>query len=463
MEGWRGERAFVAEQKKVIAEYESITPVPLLLVPDDQNFFAAPVFDGFCRPSSQLKGVVAAEFAARFPHSKYVSMHYPVMKLTQREVPTVDGKPDAAQWAAAEIKAGGVRPAGMSDAGWLHASLLPDKTVEGMVAALCRKEAVMLPLHEDNLAMGRALGQGIHGCVPEVKDGLFFLRALGQRALIAAEAGRGREARELVEVMSRFARGGERGGYLVWALMGVAFADTAVGTLEAGLRTRCWGEGDLAVLAECFARVDEERMVLRALQYEAFYYLSFPREEVVAAMQSANMMGAGSGGKGAWRWGSPRQMWSRLCVHTAMSGGEGILLGNFATLGGWWRLVMGPDGPGDDLAKMVPKFSAGMRHVESEMEEWGSPQKVMASMAMPAMGNVLEGTLEAQVRRRLALGAIAVERFILQHGARPELRRGLPLDPWKPGTEVSYEAGPGGTGEYEIKAGDGKKIWKVGR
>ena len=457
-ENWHGQRALEKQRRLWVAEYgemkwEDLTPAR---VPDEENFFAAPVFEtfvasntpGFSEYSPDAK---AHQAALAMPHARFLHMQAPKLKMCDGIVPESTTAPglktlDISAWANEQQKGGKSPTTGTSDAAWLHASMPDDATVRGLVEALSRPQSAILPQAADRMALVRNLKDP--GAIPLLSfSGCWDLcKHLTLRARAAARAGDGASARNLTEVISRLQEGISKSTSLSGHICGSAIEVFLLDAVAEGLATKCWNDADLQILAARLDRVDEEKSLLAALTNESFCVHMLPVEDVSARVRRD------LGGRSNWDWEKFRKDPDRLMLWLATSGPVGWYSANLAQhLRLWQRLLM-PDGSGDDLRTLSGKMSIGIQEIETESKGMKSPRDIVSRHLLPNLGDMPKRAMEHQTRRRQLLMAIAAERFALAHGQYPataeamvpDLLAEIPNDPYQPGTPLRYETGTAG-------------------
>jgi hypothetical protein len=465
-ENWHGRRAYQEQLALFHAEYGDMkwSDFAPPRIPDDENFFAAPVFETFvvkeprARPprrdgqtEEQYEYYRKADaLADALPHGRFLRMKLPEIKTVPSgqvpELPPQEGIAflDLPQWVEEETKAGRQLPGGQTPAQWLRASLPEDATVNGFLAALSRKQAGVLPHRSDVRAIGEQLNDPAVIPIPAV-SGLFGnSKVIGLRARAAARAGDGDAARQHCEVLWLLAEGYSSSGTLVGTLVGLALTGVANTATTEALACRCWTEADLVILRDRLLRVDEERTTFTGLLLEGFGWHFWPGDikewhrKAMAEMPAFRIKT-----EGLYLW---------TCAH----GPDGWIDANLAHHLRWWRTLMMPDGPGDDLQALHHKLSANMESVMKDTHSGfiagiPSPRKVWAAISIPAMSGIASSALQHQTRRRQLLLAIAIERHFLAKGTLPQKAEDLvpafldaiPGDPHAPGTPLRWEAGTG--------------------
>lgn len=452
-ENWHGPRALTEQRRLWVEEYgemkwDDFTPPR---VPDAENFFAAPVFETFVLPGTpnfpkDSRYIKAHEAAQAMPHARFLHMKFPELKMCEGFVPDKTSAPglktlDVAAWAAEQRKAGKApATAGASDAAWLHASMPEDETVSGFVAALSRPRSALLPHTADRWAIGKELKDPAAIPLPAFSQCLQVVTKLSLRARAAARAGDAVTARNLTEIISRLQTGFATSSSMVGHLVAAAMEGPLLDAVSEGVAVKCWQDADLSLLAASLEKVDEEKPLFNALNLEGFGLHMWPREDVVVWLQEA--------------FGRSFRLNKFLADPSSifLYGPVGWTSANLANHLLWWRMLMIPNGPGDDLLALSKKLSSGQQAIQEMYKATASPRDILARMALPAMSNIAESALHLQTRRRQLLLAIAAERFALARGNYPataaelvpDFLPAIPSDPSKPGNPLRYESGTPG-------------------
>lgn len=457
-ENWRGRKFLAQELTRWTAEYGDITQLPAFLpaVPDDSNFFAAPVFETFVvtrTPPPPAPGAAGAAYAEKvrslteaLPHARFLNVAFPTISMApgtveEKEICPGFSLPDVEAWARDREKSGLPRPTWLTDAQWLH-SLMPwDPTVGGLVAALSRPESQFLPTAEALHSIGEQMEDPAAIPIPSMSG--FFSRCgdLALRARAAAAAGDGVTARELCEVLLRFAEGPSRSRSLIMMLMGIALEGEALKAISAGVGAQCWGVEDLVRLSNQLERLDEEKLIRRGLYSEAFWLHRQPIGKT--------------------------RSWFRRIIHfpsevdgfftfISVQGPSGWIDSNVANHLHQWGTMLTPDIPGDDLVYLNGKMKQGLAGNLNWYARPSSPRDLFAKILMPAISGVPQRALEIQTLRRQLLLAIALDRYSIQNFLQnkifpppgeelvPRFISAIPGDPWAPGKPLRYQTGETG-------------------
>lgn len=458
-ENWHGPRALTEQRRLWVEEYgemkwDDFTPPR---VPDAENFFAAPVFETFVMPGTpsfpkDSRYIKAHEAAQAMPHARFLHMKFPELKMCEGLVPDKTTAPglktlDVAAWAAEQRKAGKAPDTtGTSDAAWLHASMPEDETVSGFVAALSRPRAALLPHTADRWAIGKELKDPAAIPLPEFRQCFQVVTKLSLRARAAARAGDAVTARNLTEVISRLQTGFATSSSLVGHLVAAALEGPLLDAVSEGVAVKCWQDADLSLLAASLEKVDEEKPLFNALNLEGFGLHMWPREDIVVWLRDVY------GSSRDWQSGSPEFRMEAAIGWISWNGPAGWTSANLSNHLLWWRMLMIPNGPGDDLLALSKKLSSGLRAIQEISKTTVSPRDILARMALPNMSGIAQNALQLQTRRRQMLLAIAAERFALARGNYPataaelvpDFLPAIPSDPSKPGSPLRYESGTPG-------------------
>lgn len=467
-ENWQGRRALAEQRALWIAEYgdlkwQDFAPPH---IPDEENFFAAPVFETFVvkNPPPRLYAAGTTpelrtyydkchELAAALPHGRFLQMRFPEVKMCPGDLMETDAGEglrflDIAGWAKARRAAGESPPPGLTDAQWLHASMPEDETIRGFTAALTRKRAGILPNATERWKIGEQLNDP--GAIPinALSNVFDAVTKISRRAAAAARAGDGRTARELNQILWRLSEGFGSASTLVGTLVALAVLEPANRAISEGLAAGCWQEADLAALAESLSVIDEEKTVRTGLYLEGFGLHMWPGElnPWLRKVFSTH----------------PLKDWEGWCFRLIAWGPEGWLDTNKATMLRWWRETLTPDTPGDDLLALQKKMSESQKRQSERFGGTLSPRSIIAAMQYPAMSGIADNALKHQTRRRQLQLAIAIERYTLARGNPPpdaaallvpDFLPAIPGDPWQPGTPLRYEPGRDGIRYRILSAG----------
>ena len=450
-ENWHG-RAELAEQRAAWqAEFGEMKLEDFISesVPDEENFFAAPIFEQWTvapsdpGPNLSARQIERRKAEAAMPHARFLQMKCPGLPSTefteidkQQTLPGLETL-DFTAWAKKDIPSRPARPSGMTDAQWYVAVMPPSEVVDGLKAALARSRSQWLPTSKERMAVSKALDDPFATPIPAVSNLFELSQGLMTRARAAARAGDGPQARELIEITWRFVEATTEGESLVHALVGSALEGMAVEAMAEGIATQCWSAEDLKHLMNRMQLINEERMIRQGLFREAFHTQLWPVEKIRASIKRnfAEDKRSQSGPLRAWSWGP-----------------EGWLDANLAQLLKWWSQILSPDLPGDDLVYLDLKMNAGTAALRSERAYTSpNPRQIMAAMAIPALTNIAGSALQNQTRRRQLLLAAAVERFQLAEHRLPKDATELvpnylteiPGDPSAPGKPLTYISGEG--------------------
>lgn len=455
-ENWRGRKFLTQELARWTAEYGDITQLPAFLpaIPDDSNFFAAPVFETFVvtrPPPPPAPGAAGAAYAQKvrtlteaLPHARFLNVAFPTISMApgtaeEKEISPGLLLPDFAAWARDREKSGLARPTGLSNAAWLHSLMPDDPTVNGLVAALSRPESQFLPTAEALDSIGEEMEDPAAIPIPAMSG--FFSRCgdLVLRARAAAAAGDGQTARELCEVLLRFAEGPGSSRSLIMILVGTALEGEALKAISAGVGAQCWQDKDLVQLANQLERLDEEKLIRRGLYSEVFWLYRQPIEKtrswfrrVVQFPSSGNV--------------------EAIYIFSALHGPSGWIDSNLANHLHQWGTMLTPDVPGDDLVYLNDKMKQGLAGNRDWYAQPPTPRDLFAKILMPQLSGVPQRALENQTLRRQLLLALAVERYFLQNKFLPPVSdelvprfiQSIPGDPWAPGKHLRYETGETG-------------------
>lgn len=471
-ENWHGRREYKEQLALFRAEYGDMkwSDFAPPRIPDEENFFAASVFETFVVPSQPIdtkmrqNGETDEEHAARIalmnrtrtltdalPHARFLNLRIPSIKGSSPDsFPTLPEKEgvaflDTTAWAKAESAGGKIRPQGGSDAQWLHASQPEDETVKGFIAALSRPKAGVLPAVADLTKIGDELENPYATPIHAVSGCFGCVRSLGLRARAAAQAGDLTAARQLCEVQWLIAEGYGSNPVLVGALVALAVEGEANAATTTALACRGWSEADLARLQRRLSAIDEEQTLFGAFYAESFRLHTWGGD--LHRFLEENQRGF-----------APLSMKSggKVAVWLYLHGPSGWMDTNLAAHLRWWRQLMVPRTAGDDLLAVHHKLEAGLGPVMTEVAKTGlptvaglmpSPRTIWAGILMPAFSNVFSNAIQSQTRRRQLLLAIAIERHLLAKGALPQQPADLvpafidaiPGDPWQPGTPLRWE------------------------
>ena len=465
-ENWHGRRDYEEQIALFKAEYgdmkwHDFTPPR---VADEENFFAAPVFETFVvkeprRPPARGAGQSEEvynyqrkcdELADALPHGRFLRMKTPEIKTVPcgwvGELPPEEGIAflDLKTWVQEEAKAGKQKPGGMTDIQWLQASLPEDETVQGFIAALTRKKASLLPHAADRWAVGEKLNNPM--AIPlNSWSGVFEpARRIALRARAAARAGDGLAARQHCEVLWLLAEGFGNAHTMVGSLVALALTGVVNTATTEALACRCWTEADFVILRDRMQRIDEERWVFTALNLEGFGRHLWPGDNKDWIRRGSRKFTS------SWK---PDHM----MVWIMARGPDGWIDANLAWQLRWWQKLMVPDSRGDDLLALKRNLEANLQPVMQEsvrglFGEVPSPRKVLAALVLPEMSNIPSNALQQQTRRRELLLAIATERHLLAKGTLPKTVEDLvpafiesiPGDPYQPGAPLRWEAGTDG-------------------
>lgn len=459
-ENWHGRRAYQEQLALFRAEYGDMKWHDFAppRIPDEENFFAATVFESFVvkeprtlnnDPNPERRAFFRRmdEAADAIPHARFLRMKLPEIKTVPcgwvAELPAVEGiaflAPKA--WAQEEAKAGRNLPEGMTELQWLRASLQEDETVQGFIAALSRRKAGRLPHMADRWKVGEELNSPVAIPLASISGVFEPCRRMVLRARVAARTGDGPGARQLCEVLCLLAEGFGHDPTLVGTLVALAIEGETLAGITEALACRVWKEEDLVILQERLRVLDEERMLFAGLSMESFGLHLWPGDLRNWLKETRPLHNAESP-----HWLGRAYLW--LC----RNGPEGWGDANLANHLRWWRMMMVPNKPGDDLLALRDKLSEGQAKVMNEVKRFPTPRDVWAKIAIPAMSNIATTALENQTRRRQLLLAIAIERHVLAKGVLaqqpadlvPLYIDAIPGDPWQPGTPLRWEPGTGG-------------------
>ena len=453
-ENWYGRNFLAEERARWIAEYGDITQLPAFLpaTPDDSNFFAAPVFETFVIKSPPLLPSPDAVQAAynqkvrtlteALPHARFLHMAFPPIDMapgTVQEKVIAPGLslPDFAAWAQSQEKAGLTRPAGMSDAAWLNSLMPEDQTVDGLVAALSRPDSEILPSAAALSSIGEQTEDPAAIPIPALSG--YYKNSVGValRARAAAPAGDGRTARDLCEILLRFAEGPSRSRSLIMMLVGTAVEGEALKAISAGIAAQCWKNDDLLHLANRLERLDEEKLIRRGLYSEVFWLHRQPIEKTRSWFRRVTQFPISGTGV--------ENFYPSITVH----GPAGWIDSNLANHLHQWRTMLTPDVPGDDLVHLNDKMKQGLAGNRDWYAQPPTPRDLFAKILMPQMSGIPLRALQNQTLRRQLLLALAAERYLLQNKTLPshadQLIPGsipaIPGDPWSPGRPLHYQTG----------------------
>ncbi len=468
-ENWQGRRAYQEQLALFRAEYGDLkwNDFAPPRIPDEENFFAAPVFETFVvkepRVPNNDPDPVRREYFRRMdaaadamPHARFLRMKLPEIKTVPcgfvPELPAQEGIAflDPKAWAQEEAKAGRSLPDGMTALQWLRASLPEDETIKGFIAALDRRKAGRLPHMADWWKVGEELNSPVAIPLAAISGVFEPCRRMVLRARVAARSGDGPGARQLCEVLCLLAEGFGQEPTLLGALVALAIESEMLAGMTEGLACRVWTDADLAILQERLLALDEERMLYAGLSLESFG-LHLWRGDLRQWFQVTRPLHNG----GTGNWLGKAYLW--IC----RNGPEGWGDANLAHHLRWWRTMMVPNKPGDDLLALRDKLSVGQARVMDEVKRLATPRDIWAKIAIPSMSNIASTALENQTRRRQLLLAIAIERHLLAKGALPQgagdlvtaFLEAIPGDPWQPGAPLRWEAGSGGVRYRILSAG----------
>lgn len=454
-ENWHGRRAYQEQLALFHAEYGDLKWHDFAppRIPDDENFFAAPVFETFVvkepralnndpDPDRRAYFRRMDEITAGIPHARFLNMKLPEISTVPcgfvPERPAQEGIAflDPQAWAAEEAKAGRTLPDGMTALQWLRASLPEDATVQGFIAALDRRKAGRLPHVADRWKVGEELNSPVAIPIASTSGVFESCRRTALRARVAARTGDGQGARQLCEVLCLLAEGFGHDPTLVGALVALAIESEMLAGMTEGLACRVWTDADLAILQERLLALDEERMLYAGLSLESFG-LHLWRGDLRQWFQVTRPLHNG----GTGNWLGKAYLW--IC----RNGPEGWGDANLAHHLRWWRTMMVPNKPGDDLLALRDKLSVGQARVMDEVKRLATPRDIWAKIAIPSMSNIASTALENQTRRRQLLLAIAIERHLLSKSSLPQKAEDLvpafldaiPGDPHAPGTPLRWE------------------------
>jgi hypothetical protein len=440
-EDWHGRTELASERALWTAEIGELRFPESRIVPDEANFFAAPVFEAMSRTRPSADAAYEKALS-EMPHRKWLELHLPNIKMpvgvTSERYPCEATKPlDVASWAAEQTKAGEVRPEGLSDAAWLHASMPQDDTIDGLVAALARPETAVLPSTSERMEVARKMDSTASPPICAWSNGFEFVRSLMLRARIAGAAGDGQRAMELTEICLRFAEIGSDADGLVTLLVGLAWQGETMLQFQAVLESRSLNDAQLQRIAGRLQLLNEERGTHRGLEGEMHCMQAIGGKDV---RNSSGLL--------------------------ALSFPEGWLNANKANSLKWWRYTMAPDVPGDDLVYFAKKMREGAPRVRQELSKFPTPRTLLAMIAIPGLSNLAQSALEDQTLRRQTQAAIGMERYHLRYGKFPaslselvpSVLPDIPGDPWKPGTHVQLETNADGRGYAIICAGESKPL-----
>ncbi len=437
-ENWHGRRALEEQRALWIQEYGEMKMSDFIepSVPDETNFFAAPVFEKFVvnrgprdiGPNERPFETAHRKALEAMPHGRFLQLRFPELKPIPGEIKEVTLTPgvtsiDAPAWAANEVKLGHKRPPGLSDAQWLYQSLPQEEILRDLIAALNRPNSVMLPDNAERFAVGNALDDPAAVPIQALSQIHAFASNITLRAKAAASAGRLEEFMALCEVLIRFCHSGGNSTSLVSFLTITPIEQVTLQATSVGIATGVASDESLRKLTTLLTHIDEERMLRNSLTWEGF---------------------------GLHIWSVDKiRTWHHRFLPPLKYLPEGWIDANMANHLSWWREIILPRTNADDLLAFTQKMDAGFQKMRVSLSATPNPRTLLAAVACPALSGIGNTALQLQTRRRQLLLAIAAERFILkyQHPPTnaselvPEFLPAIPGDPYAPGQPLQLTEG----------------------
>ena len=450
-ENWHGHRALEEQRVLWIAEYGQLTHSDFAVhpVPDEENFFAAPIFESFASGSGS-----DVEEVRNMPHARFLRMVLPGLEdigddLETDQVAAGLKALDVGAWAEAQRESGAEAPAGSSDAEWLHASMPEDPVISGLLEALSRPKSVMLPTSAECWAVGEALGDPFASPIPTIGNITNLARNISYRARAAARAGDAEAALNYAEINLRFVEGASSSGTLVGYLVGLAVSGLSFDMIAECIATEVWSAEQLEEVGALLRRIDLETPAFRSFMLEAFSLHMWPVEDARRSVKKyANSVPD-----------AKVRDWNSAMLWLSNHGPSGWVDANFANHLRWWRMMLIPDTEGDDLVAFSKKLATGVPAVREELAKPMTPRRASAAIAVPTLGNIIGNAARAQTKQRQLLLAIGIESYRLSAGKNPSSIDPLvptylpevPNDPWNRGQPLEFS--PGEDGErYRIRS-----------
>lgn len=453
-ENWRSAKELAEAQRRMF-EYLG-TDDPLKLeppkIPDDQNFYACPEIESWIQPAGGEQ---------RKP--KYVPplnrlMREDFIEPEVREDESDDTSAlDLAGWMALRVKAGQPLPLNMPPALVLDRELGDGGGVlTRLAAALDRPASMSKPGRREQAEIGMA--DPWEADIPHFEKFNKLMKTLALHLRAAALAGNARKTQEVSLIMLKLAEGHSTHA-LIGALVSIAGTGITFSPLHQALSWPAWDDASLVRLQQQLERIDDLKMVDRALCVEMFWgYRQGLHWRQLKAAGDVDQMSRLLSGTDLPDPSIVRRVSDALIRLACLQGPVGWADANLAFFVNAEMLQFGPR---NDLAWLRggEGTEAARALVKSETS-WYNPRRILGAPGLPDIGNVKGSAALALFKRRCLIIACALERHRLKHGVYP-----VSLEKVKGGLtsfQVSDPARPGQLPGYRLEP-QGYLLWSVGR
>lgn len=409
-------------------------------IPDEQNYFALPVVQQWAA-GPLAKGSRFKRY--HIPKEAFLPPGF----IPPRLIENTDGTShlDFAAWGPGQDLKGQPPAVVMNRKLGDGNGLLPP-----LAAGLDRPFSCFKPGPRESL---EAAGDNLYAAeIPSILHLHENLQSLGLHLRCAAAAGDAQKTRDVSLITLRLfpEAAASHHGPLVSALVSLAAHDLAFAALQDALGQPAWSEAALHELQMQLGKIQDIEVVERALEMEILAGFG-------ASLRIREQARRGDLQLFDWNWGQPGQGWASRLSNFALAslvlyGPDGWHDANIAFYLECQLLILGPRGETAWLDGARRGQEVQQRRRLDDVSLMWSPRRVLATVALPNVGNLYAGAAETLFHRRCLIIACALEKHRLRHGAYPahldevagELKPFPVADPARPPQLPGYRLEQGG-------------------